>query len=213
LRNSIPFFSVDSTENPKTDLLIANTGLTGYGFYISVLRKIFGGEGYYIRWDADALALTALRFGLDPKEATRITNEAVRIGLFDARLYQKYRVLTSAEIQQNYFSAVSRRKKIEIDLRLVLVDLDEFCAKNEVVDISVDKIEEIADRNTKNVDISKQRKEEKRKEKDSKVEKLPRAPLDTGQNRGPNSPPNVNLLTDEDVEQILRLEKYRKKRD
>lgn len=163
-KSGIDFFPLDVALDKKFELIEAEFGLTGFGVVVHLLQEIYGGEGYYIEWTEEVALLFARRIGLGGSVVSEIVEASIRRGMFDKEKYDEYRVLTSRGIQKRYFEAVSRRKVLEVDFNILLVDVAQICpnvdirAKN--VNISI-----------KNADISKQSKVEKSRVKESKVEK------------------------------------------
>lgn len=89
---------------------------------IGALSYIYAGEGYYVR--ADELFyedLSACLYQQSTDDVRRILRLAVEYGIFDADLFGKYGILTSADIQSQYIFSTKRRKAsaIEADFRLV----------------------------------------------------------------------------------------------
>lgn len=89
---------------------------------IGALSYIYAGEGYYVR--ADELFyedLSACLYQQSAADVRRILGLAVEYGIFDADLFGKYDILTSADIQSQYLFSTKRRKAsaIEADFRLV----------------------------------------------------------------------------------------------
>ena len=110
--------------------------------------------------------------GLGGDAVSEIVRAAIKRGIFDSELYDKYQILTSRGIQERYFEAVSRRKEVEVRKEYLLIKVDQIYKNvrilNENVNIS-----------SKNVNISEQKKVEESKVKEKKVEEreLPRLPV------------------------------------
>lgn len=78
--------------------------------------SIYSGEGYYVK--ADSLFYDDLAdclYQQDPTDVERIIGLAVEYGLFDAALFEKHRVLTSADIQRQFLFITKRRNSSTID--------------------------------------------------------------------------------------------------
>lgn len=83
---------------------------------LGALSCIYAGEGYYV--SADELFyedLSANLYEKDANDVKRILALAVGYGIFDAALFGKYHILTSAEIQSQYIFSTKRRKSSVID--------------------------------------------------------------------------------------------------
>lgn len=163
-KSGIDFFPLDVALDKKFELIEAEFGLTGFGVVVHLLQEIYGGEGYYIEWTEEVALLFARRIGLGGSVVSEIAEASIRRGMFDKEKYDEYRVLTSRGIQKRYFEAVSRRKVLEVDFNILLVDVAQICPN---VDIRAKNV----NISFKNADISKQSKVEKSRVKESRVEK------------------------------------------
>ena len=163
-KSGIDYFPLDVSLDKKFELIEAEFGLTGFGVVVHLLQEIYGKEGYYIEWTKEVALLFARRCGLGGGVVSQIVEASVRRGMFDKEIYDKYRVLTSKGIQKRYFEAVSRRKSLEVDYNILLVDPTQICKD---VNISAKNV----NISPENADISEQSKVEKSRVKESKVEK------------------------------------------
>lgn len=163
-KSGIPYFPLECELDSKFELIEAEFGLDGFGVVVKLFQKIYGGKGYYAPWTSEVALVFARRIGLGASAVSEIVNAAVKRGVFDKNLFEKFGILTSKGIQQRYFEAVSRRKQIEVKRAYLLVEVTQIC-KN--VDISAENV----DKNGENASIFLQRKEKKRKEKERKGER------------------------------------------
>ena len=158
-KSGIDYFPLDVNLNAKFELIEAEFGLTGFGVVVHLLQEIYGKAGYYIEWTEEVALLFARKVGLGGSVVSEIVEAAIRRGMFDKEKYDKYRVLTSKGIQERYFEAVSRRKTLEVDYNILLVDVAQILPN---VDIRAKNVNILSE----NADISKQsRVEESRVEK------------------------------------------------
>lgn len=155
------FFSLDVTLDEKWELIEAEFGITGFGVIVKLLQRIYGGQGYYVEWTNEVALLFARKIGVGGNVVSEIVSTAIRRGIFDKTLYEKYSVLTSAGIQKRYFKAVTRRKSVEVINEYLLAEptlfLDDVNIFRKNVNIS-----------SENVNISEQSKGKERKVKESK---------------------------------------------
>lgn len=96
---------------------------------IEVLSYIYAGEGYYV--SADSLFYEDLSSNLYEKncdDVKRIVALAVEYGVFDAALFQKYSILTSADIQRQYLFSTRRRNSSQLEPAYCLI-ADELTQK------------------------------------------------------------------------------------
>ena len=163
-KNGISFFPLDVCLDTKFDLIEAEYGLQGFAVVVKLYQRIYGEQGYYCDWTNEVALLFAHRIGLGGGVVSEIVNAAIKRGIFDKELYDKYQILTSKGIQERYFEVVSRRKEVMVDERFLLTS----CCKNQKNVYKNDKNVNIS---CENVDISKQSKVKESKVKESKERK------------------------------------------
>lgn len=168
-KSGIDYFPLDVALDQKMELIEAEFGLTGFGVVVHLLQEIYGKAGYYVEWTNEVALLFARKVGLGGGVVSEIVNASIRRGMFDQEMFDKYHVLTSRGIQKRYFEAVSRRKSLEVDKNILLVDCAQIL-KN--VDISFKN----ANISSENVSISEQSKVEKSRVEKSKEEYYPPNP-------------------------------------
>lgn len=162
-KSGIDYFPLDVTLNAKFELIEAEFGLTGFGVVVHLLQEIYGKAGYYIEWTEEVALLFARKVGLGGSVVSEIIEASIRRGMFDKEKYDKYHVLTSKGIQERYFEAVSRRKTLEVDYNILLVDVARILPN---VDIQAKNVNIFS----KNADIERQSKVEKSRVEKSKEE-------------------------------------------
>lgn len=160
MKSEIPWFPLSVRLDDSFELIEAEFGLTGFAVVVKLLQKIYGLQGYYCEWTNDVALLFARKLGLGGNVVSEIVAASIKRGIFNKQLYDKYNILTSTEIQKNYFEAVSRRKSITVKKEYLLVNCAQIC-KN--VSISYENVDILSE----NADISEQRKEENSIEKKS----------------------------------------------
>lgn len=172
MNNGINYFPLNVHLDDKFELIEAEFGLKGFAIVVKLFQKIYGQQGYYCEWTEDVALLFGKNVGLGGDAVSEIVRAAIKRGIFDSELYDKYQILTSRGIQERYFEAVSRRKEVEVRKEYLLIKVDQIYKNvrilNENVNIS-----------SRNVNISEQKKVEESKVKEKKVEerKLPRLPV------------------------------------
>lgn len=146
--------SLNFYNDDKVALIEAEFGIKGFAFIIKLLFKIYR-EGYYCSWNDDICMLFTRQLGADYNVdlVRNLIRSLVKRGFFDRNLYEKYGILTSKGIQQRYFDAVSRRKRVDVIAVYLLVSISLY---NNLVCIP----EKSADILPENVDISQQSKVE-----------------------------------------------------
>lgn len=159
IKSGLDFFPLDVCVDKKFELIEAEYGLTGFGVIVHLLQEIYGKEGYYIEWTEEVALLFARSCGLGGSVVSEIIEASIRRGMFDKEIYDKYHVLTSRGIQKRYFEAVSRRKSLEVDYNILLVECAKICPNVNISSRNVNIL-------SKNADIQRHsRVEESRVEK------------------------------------------------
>ena len=121
-------WNTDIFENePKIDKLLAAQGWVGFGIYFYLCQRAYGSEGYYYRWSYDDVATTARKMGCGIRSETVRQTVALcfQIGLFDKRLFEEFKVLTSRGIQKKYWLVASERTDRSVIDELWLLNDDE----------------------------------------------------------------------------------------
>ena len=180
-KSGIDYFPLDVTLNAKFELIEAEFGLTGFGVVVHLLQEIYGKAGYYIEWTEEVALLVARKVGLGGSVVSEIIEASIRRGMFDKEKYDKYHVLTSKGIQERYFEAVSRRKTLEVDYNILLVDVAQILPN---VYISAKNVNIFS----KNADIERQSKVEK-----SRVEKSKEEYILCAEPQAADAPPVISL--------------------
>lgn len=112
---------VDIDQDDKIQLVEALHGTTGFAVIIKLFMRIYK-EGYFYKWTETEQLLFSRRVNVDINTLTEIVNDCIKYELFCPELYEKYRILTSAGIQQRYFEASKRRKSITVINQFLLVE-------------------------------------------------------------------------------------------
>lgn len=147
---------LDTSMDDKIDLIEAVWQLEGFAILIKLFQKIYS-SGYYYPWSEKEQLLFAGKIHKDVDIVRAFIGDCLKFGIFDSHLFEEYHILTSRGIQKRYFTAASRRTKIEIYPHLLLVDVSDYIIDNNKL-IYVDI-------NPKNGNKSTQRKEGRKEEK------------------------------------------------
>lgn len=166
---------VDISDNDKIAMIEALHGAEGFRFIVKILCKIYD-NSYFCEWDKRSQILYANRVNVNINTINAITNTAIEEGLFNREMYEKYEILTSKNIQEQYIDSTSRRKEITFLEKYLLLEDIMLTEKTPRALINVvnddNKIVNVYI-NPKNVDISTQSKS-KSKRKD--IKDLPEKP-------------------------------------
>lgn len=95
----------------EIDKLMEAQGCTGFVIYFYLCQMAAKFEGYFLKWSYDDAATTAKRVGGGAgSEAVKQTVAlCLQMGLFNKRLFDRYGILTSRRIQENYAEAKARQ--------------------------------------------------------------------------------------------------------
>ena len=110
------FFPFPAKQNTELNLILLDYGAKGLGIYTMIMSQIFGERGYYMTVDKYSLLTIKRKLGLsnDDNIVEKVIAECVNNGTFDKEKFEKYKILTSADIQKDYLIAIRRRKDMEI---------------------------------------------------------------------------------------------------
>jgi hypothetical protein len=150
---------IDMDGDDKVELIEAKHGIVGFGLIVKLLMRIYR-NGYYYYWTEKEQLLFSKRVGLPVEKVIAIVGDAAEWEFFDKDMLEGYSILTSKGIQKRYLEASKRRQSVEINSNYLL--LGEHCL-NDYINVV------IVDINPVNVNIEKQRREEKSTVKESRV--------------------------------------------
>ena len=171
MKNGIKYFPFSSSLEQKYKFIKARFGLKGLAIVVLVLQQIYGDEGYYCEWSQDVALLFADENSVGHNVVSEVIEEALRRGIFDKELYAEYGVLSSLEIQENFFEATRRRKSLKIKKEYLLLDYTQI---PENVDISLENDDIFSE----NDDIFEQRRGEEKRGDETKGEERRIPPAD-----------------------------------
>ena len=148
--------------NDKIKLIEAEFGIKGFAIIVKLYQKIYSERGYYCEWNEDVALLFIASLGGNSGVSKSLIDiilaASIRRGIFSQELYENFGILTSKRIQEQYFDAVSRREKVEVEKEYLLVKV----SKNMVI-VNNNSIN--VDINSQNVSSNSQSREEKSREK------------------------------------------------
>lgn len=163
----LDYFELDCHPGEKLRLIEAEFGLKGFAVVVKLHQKIYGELGYYCEWNDESSLLFALENGASSRDDKNLIEEiisaCIRRDIFSENLFNRFKILTSARIQENYIYAVSRREKVELKKEYLLINVPENI-KNVVINpYSVN-------RKANSVNRNKHSREEKSRVEKSRVE-------------------------------------------
>lgn len=142
-KTGLKWFRIDVVFDDKFELVCAEFGSKAFEVIVRLWQKIYE-SGYYCEWNEEVALLFAKKYSLGGNAVSEITKCAVKRGLFDKGLFDRFGILTSHGIQDWYFDSVDRRKSIEVVDDYLLINISQ---KLENVDI----IHKNVNRNAENV--------------------------------------------------------------
>ena len=147
-KEGLDFFPMKCATDDKIRLVTAEFGLKGKAVIVELLQEIYGVHGYYCEWNRDAAMLFSLRIG-EGCVSVNLLNEIVlcctRRGVFSRKQFEENGILTSREIQENFFNATKRRKCIKVKKAYLLVKVALFSENVNIIDENVNILSENAD--------------------------------------------------------------------
>ena len=112
----------DFFERDDVNLLVAEFGWKGAIVYLGLLTRIYK-NGYFYQWGEDVCLLFCQKMGagLVPTQVNEVVNGCIRRSLFDKRVFDMFKILTSETIQQTYIDAKQKSNYAMIDERFCLL--------------------------------------------------------------------------------------------
>jgi uncharacterized phage protein (TIGR02220 family) len=159
IKSGLDYFPLDVDMDDKIELIEAKHGITGFGVIIKILQTIYK-NGFYFEATEDKMLLLSKRINVDINSINAIIMDALKWKMFDEKIFNKYKVLTSCGIQKRYAEAVKRRKEVTVQREYCLVCFETLCG--DAVNVIINQVN--ADINPKKDDNSTQRKGKETKE-------------------------------------------------
>jgi len=124
-KEGLTFYTVDvdMLKDIKVRKILKECGIGTIDVLVSMLGYIYGFKGYYIVFDADLAFIIADEIINSEEFVIRVINKSLEVDFFNKLLFEKYKILTSKRIQNNYIRVVksSRVKRPEIQKKYLLV--------------------------------------------------------------------------------------------
>lgn len=161
---------VDFLQDIKIRKLKTAYGTKSISVLINLFCNIYKDKGYYIEWDADQAFVIAEYFGMTEGAVQEIVSKAIKVGLFDSVMYEKYQILTSKRIQKTFCGVAKQAKKKKICVRR------EFALIREITELIPELMELIPEKTELIPELIDKGKERKEKEKEKGKEREGKAP-------------------------------------
>lgn len=101
---------VDIFQDKKIRILKAKYGVDGFAIYVYLLCEIYK-NGYYIKADDDFICIMSDELRMSINKVKQVLNFLLERSLFENKLFQSDKVLTSESIQRRFQLAVKERAK------------------------------------------------------------------------------------------------------
>lgn len=108
IKQGLDYFplSTDFMHDRIVRRVMKREGDSAFTVLIYIMSYIYSGEGYYVRADNDFCdELSDQLFNTDNDTVHRVIRLFLEYGLFDSALYERYSILTSADVQRQYLSS------------------------------------------------------------------------------------------------------------
>ncbi|NAW50387.1 DUF4373 domain-containing protein [Elizabethkingia argentiflava] len=128
LKKGLDYFPLDTKieADDKIQLIEAEFGLKGFGIIIKLFCKIYAEEGYYYKWTEVERLLFAKKIEESVGLVDEVIKRSVKWGLFDESVFNQFRILTSASIQQRFLEAASRRLQVTLIKEYSLINIEQY---------------------------------------------------------------------------------------
>lgn len=164
----LDYFSFDVYSDDKIKLIEAEFGLIGFAVVVKLWQKIYAGRGYYCEFDEEVALLFAEETRLGGNAVSEIVRAAIKRGIFDKTLYDKYKVLTSHGIQKRYMEGTERRVRVDVEKEYLLLSEPEIPENVYINGVPAHINSENDDRNAQSKE--EESRQDKSKQKESKKE-------------------------------------------
>ena len=114
IKQGLDYFplSTDFMHDRIVRRVMKREGDSAFTVLIYIMSYIYSGEGYYVRADNDFCdELSDQLFNTDNDTVHRVIHLFLEYGLFDSALYERYSILTSADVQRQYLFITKRRSQ------------------------------------------------------------------------------------------------------
>lgn len=120
-KQGLDYFPLDVHLDNKFKFIEIKFGLEGFAIVIKLYQNIYS-QGYWTEWTEDEQLLFASENRIDYDTLENVVNECLKRGIFDSKIFEEHKVLTSRGIQKNYKEAVRRRKDVMVTAAYTLID-------------------------------------------------------------------------------------------
>lgn len=161
IKEGLPYFPLDTDFyiNRKIRRLLHSQGSNALAVWTVVMAKIYGGKGYYLELDEDTCFDIGDAIAVSEGAVQEIIKLAIKVRLFDSDMYEKYGILTSKGIQEQYLDIIKKaNRKNEIEEKF-LIKSEEIPQKSNLTPLKLEetplKLEEMQQSKVKKSKVNK----------------------------------------------------------
>ena len=127
IKTGLDYFPLDVRNDDKLDLIEAEFGLIGFGIVIKLYRKIYE-NCYFYEWEEDQLLLFKKRVNVDINLINDVINACFRRDIFNKKIFDTYKILTSTGIQKRFIQALknSRRSQVILEEKYLCKGINDY---------------------------------------------------------------------------------------
>jgi|TARA_Y100000310_G_scaffold269827_1_gene283290 hypothetical protein len=125
-KSTLDFFSVDTFDDDKIEMLKAEHGLIGYAIIIEIWKRAYRENGFYYTWTHRQEVLFCRRENIDQELCRAVVETALAEDILDRALFNTYQILTSRGMQKRYFRVCYERRSPEIITEYLLMEAPEL---------------------------------------------------------------------------------------
>ena len=130
-KEGIDSFLLDCHTNENMAEIENTFSIKGFAIVVRLWQKIYSEKGYYCEWSERSPVLFLSQWfgggsGVDENLIREVVALSLKIGIFDRNMYERFQILTSKRLQEQYFDVVKRRTEIKIIKDYLLISVDNF---------------------------------------------------------------------------------------
>lgn len=124
-KQGLDYFPLDVIMDEKVELIEAKYDLVGFAVIVKLYQKIYA-NGYFLNVTDETLLLLAKRINVNINQLNAIINDCLHYGIFDKKLFEDYKILTSKGIQARFLEAIIRRKNVDLFNEYLLMSTSNY---------------------------------------------------------------------------------------
>ena len=127
IKTGLDYFPLDVRNDDKLDLIEAEFGIVGFGIIIKLYQKVYE-NGYFYDWEEDQLLLFKKRVNVDKNLIIDVVKGCLRRNLFNKKMFDNYKILTSVGIQKRFIQALksSRRSQVILEEKYLCKGINDY---------------------------------------------------------------------------------------